>query len=459
MTPTLPNLPERPPKKSIWDIFKPSPPAEVMISDPARVKREFRYWQNRILLSSLIGYAIFYFVRKNLSVAMPYLEKDLHITKAQLGMFLTLHGVLYGISKFAHGFVADRANARTMMIAGLLLSAGMNVCFGFSSAVATLGIFWMLNGWFQGAGFPPCARLMTHWFSPKELATKMSIWNTSHSIGAGMVLILCGYLLKEFGNWRLCFLVPAGIAFLTAIFLGVALRDTPCSLGLPEVEGTTSAKDNPASEDSSAEYQKALRRKVFGNRYIWLLALANFFVYTVRYAVLDWGPTLLHEFKGLTIEKAGWMTAAFEISGVVGMLASGWLTDKIFKGRGARMCVFCMALTGVSIFVFWKLPPSSFLVNTAVLCCAGFFIYGPQALVGITAANLATKRAAATAIGLTGIFGYASTVLSGWGVGQLVKDYGWNVTFQLMLVVTVIGTLCFAAAWRAKATGYDDDQA
>ena len=50
-------------------------------------------------------------------------------------------------------------------------------------------------------------------------------------------------------------------------------------------------------------------------------------------------------------------------------------------------------------------------------------------LVGITAANLATKRAAATAVGFTGLFGYLSTVLSGWGLGKLVEQEGWNAGF------------------------------
>src|SRR5207248_1460492 len=81
----------------------------------------------------------------------------------------------------------DRCNARAFMVIGLAASAVMNVCFGFSSAVVTLGVIWMINGWFQGMGFPPCARLLTHWFPPKKLATKMSIWNTSHSIGAGLI--------------------------------------------------------------------------------------------------------------------------------------------------------------------------------------------------------------------------------------------------------------------------------
>ena len=85
---------------------------------------------------------------------MPGLGKDLGIGKADLGLFLTLHGVLYGVSKFANGFLGDRTNARTFMATGLILSAIVNVCFGFSSAVVTLGLLWMLNGWVQGMGFP-----------------------------------------------------------------------------------------------------------------------------------------------------------------------------------------------------------------------------------------------------------------------------------------------------------------
>src|SRR2546428_5585852 len=140
------------------------------------------------------------------------------------------------MSKFAKWFFGDRCNGRAFMGVGLVASAVMNVFFGLSSAAVTLGIIWMLNGWFQGMGFPPCARLLTHWFPPSQLATKMSIWNVSQSIGAGVIVVLCGYLVVI--NWRLCFLVPAAIAFACVIFIWVTLPDTPQSLGLPEVEGT-----------------------------------------------------------------------------------------------------------------------------------------------------------------------------------------------------------------------------
>src|SRR5512132_1687716 len=159
------------------------------VRSPEEVRAAYRYWQRRLLLSTIVGYALFYFVRKNLSVAMPAMEHDLHITKTQLGAFLTAHGLI-----------------------------------------------WMLNGWFQGMGFPPCARLMTHWFPPKVLATKMAIWNSSHSVGASLVVVLCGYLVQW--DWRLCFQVPAAMALVGAAALVFLLRDTPESMGLPPVAGT-----------------------------------------------------------------------------------------------------------------------------------------------------------------------------------------------------------------------------
>jgi OPA family glycerol-3-phosphate transporter-like MFS transporter/OPA family sugar phosphate sensor protein UhpC-like MFS transporter len=444
--------PERAPKRFplIFRIFEPAPPAETKITDPAEIKSLFRYWERRVLIATIIGYATFYFVRKNLSIAMPIMEQDLGIKKTELGLFLTLHGVLYGVAKLVNGFLGDRCHARTFMVAGLLLSAVVNVFFGLSSGVLALGVFWMINGWFQGMGFPPCARAVTHWVPPNQLATKMSIWNASTNIGAGLVVVICGYLLAHFHNWRLCFFIPATLAFLVCIYLWFALPDTPPSKGLPEVEGTRAQ----TAEESAEDWKAIARKHVFGNPWIWLLAVANFFVYIVRYAVLDWGPTFLTQAKGIELTHAGWMVAAFEISGMTGALIGGWLTDKLFGGRGFRSCVFYMFFAACSVFLFWKIAGRSVMLNTVLLCASGFFIYGPQCLISIAAANLATKRAAASAVGLTGLFGYASTVLSGWGLGKLVDAYGWDAGFIGMIIVALVGTVVCALGWKAKPHGY-----
>lgn len=456
----------------------------------------------RTIFATMIGYALFYFVRKNFSLAMPGLEAEMGISKTSLGIFLTLNGLIYGLSRFCHGLVADRCNARVLMTLGLFFCAAANFAFGFApdfariwtgagsgptftaAMVTFMGILWVLNGWLQGSGFPPCARLLTHWIPPKELATKMSLWNTSHSIGAFIVVIMCGFIMGNSvlggkpnpaiipgdlwanlqhgmgfgtGAWRWCFWIPAGFAFLGALGLWFALRDTPTSVGLPELPGTGRA----ALGKGNAPSKSFLRQAVFANRFVWTLGIANFFVYVVRFSVLDWGPTLLSESKHVSLAHAGWLVAAFEISGILGMLFSGWATDRLLKGLAHRTCVFCMAGTALFVTFFWLVPETAPVwMLIFPLCGAGFCIYGPQALIGIAAANQATKRAAATANGFTGLFGYASVIVSGVGVGALAQHVGWSWVYVIMIVIAIMGMGIFLFMWNAPRDGYarlDDD--
>jgi phosphoglycerate transporter family protein len=423
-------------------------------AESPEIAAKFRYWQYRTLIATMFGYAAFYFVRKNLSFAMPAMESDLGISKLQLGGFLTAHGLLYGLSRFVNGMWADRVNARYFMVAGLMLSVCANVFFGFSSTVLWFGVAWLINGWVQGMGFPPCCRLMTHWFPPGQLATKMSIWNTSHSIGAAVAGVFCGYIVAL--GWRWCFFGPAILCTAAGLILFILLRDTPTSVGLPEIK-VAGAKAGDHEDRTSVGYKQFVKQQVFLNPFIWYISLANFFVYILRFAVLDWGPTLLKEMKHFPVHKGSWMVGAFEVSGIVGMLLAGWATDRVFKGRGARMCVFCMIGASLSMLLFWQFGNTP-TTATVLLAMAGFFIYGPQALIGITAANLATKRAAATAAGFTGLFSYASTPVSGLGLGYVVQNYGWNVGFGLLLAIGSLGTFMFILAWPAKAHGYGEGE-
>jgi len=435
--------------------FLRPPAAAPAISDPAEVRRVYSHLRPRILFWSTVGYGTFYFVRKNFSMAMPLMEKQLGLSKESLGLILTLHGLLYGVSKFVGGVAADRANARVMMSLALLGSAVVNIFFGLSSGLICFGLLWLLNGFFQGLGYPPCARLLTHWFSPKELATKMSFWNMSHSLGGGAIVILCGFLVDWYDTWRVCFFVPAAIALVMSVFLWNYLRDTPESVGLPEVEGSHMPGGDTAGEPLG-QFKRFLWERVFSNKYIWLVSIANFFVYTIRFAVFDWGPTVLKEAKGVELHNAGLMIAAFEVAGMLGMLTTGYLTDRLFGGRGAPLSMISMVLCGVTVYVFWRIPAGNVGWSTTLLALTGFFVYSPQALVGVMAANLATKRAAATAVGLTSIFGYASTVLSGFGMGWLVQNYGWAPAFSCLIGVALAGALLFAAALPAKANGYGE---
>lgn len=413
--------------------------------------KKFASAQWRFIIGSMVTYAFFYLTRKNLSMAQPFMLEEGVISMYALGTMLTVHGVVYGLSRFVNGFWADRLNGRIFMCIGLALSALMNFLFGCTSLSILFAIFWIVNGWTQGMGFPPCAKMLTHWIHPRELATKMSIWNTSHSFGAVMALGLCSALFAFGLGWRWCFWVPAVMAGAITVFCFFCVKESPREAGLPELKIENATSDAEASSLTTRDRM----RLVFGNKVIWCIAIANFSVYIVRFGFLDWGPTFLKQYKGIPVSKGGLMIIAFELAAIIGTIFAGWVTDKVFKGRGVRTCAICMLFTAFFSFGFWYLPAGAPIWQaTLLLMGAGFCIYGPQALIGIVAANQATKEAAAMANGFTGIMGYASTLVSGLGVAFIKTHYGWGVTLCSFAVFAIVGMVLFLFAWSANADGY-----
>ena len=436
--------------------------------------------QWRFIAFSAISYAFFYIARKNLSMAQPdMLEKGVISTYA-IGIIMTVHGVVYGLSRFINGFWADKLNGRIFMAVGLALSAATNFLFGCSSLTLLFALFWILNGWAQGMGFPPCAKMLAHWIHPKELATKMSVWNASHSVGAVLALGLCSALFALGFGWRWCFWVPAALAVAAAVFTFLCVKETPVEAGLPPLDvgngeriprakrvaegdalaGVGTGNGGRGTGNGERGMENGLtaaerRRLVFGNRVIWLVALANFFVYVVRFGFLDWGPTFLKQMKGIPVAKGGLMIIAFELAAVVGTICAGWVTDKVFKGRGCRTGVFFMLFAALFAFGFWSLPSGAPVWQaTLLLMGAGFCIYGPQALTGIIVANQATKEAAALATGFAGIMGYLSTTVSGIGIAFIKERFGWGVALCSIAAFAIVGMVLFLCAWSAKADGY-----
>jgi OPA family glycerol-3-phosphate transporter-like MFS transporter/OPA family sugar phosphate sensor protein UhpC-like MFS transporter len=270
-----------------------------------------------------------------------------------------------------------------------------------------------------------------------------------------MALGLCSALFAFGLGWRWCFWVPAVLALAVTVFCFFCVKESPREAGLPELKIENARSEAAASSLTTRDRMKL----VFGNRVIWCVAVANFFVYIVRFGFLDWGPTFLKQYKGIPVSKGGLMIIAFELAAIVGTIFAGWLTDRMFKGRGVRTCALCMLFAAFFSFGFWYLPSGAPIWQaTLLLMGAGFCIYGPQALVGIVAANQATKEAAAMANGFTGIMGYASTLVSGLGVAFIKTHYGWGVTLCSFAGFAIVGMSLFLLAWTANADGYRKQQ-
>jgi hypothetical protein len=97
----------------------------------------------------------------------------------------------------------------------------------------------------------------------------------------------------------------------------------------------------------------------------------------------------------------------------------------------------------------WWRNYGHFLVDAAALFTIGFLIYGPVMLIGVSAVDLVPKKAAGTAAGFTGFFGYVfGAVIAELGLGRIVDRWGWDGGFYLLLASCFISVVLFAATWK-----------
>ena len=439
-------------------------PAEHIkeIEDPQLVNKEYRYWRMRIFYSMFIGYVFYYFTRKSFTFAMPALMADLGYDKAQLGILGSVLYITYGLSKFASGVMSDQSNPRFFMAFGLIITGITTILFGFASSLVLFALFWGLNGWFQGWGWPPCARLLTHWYSQSERGTWWSVWSTSHNVGGFLIPIIAGACAEYFG-WRYAMFVPGVLCIGMGFFLMNRLRDTPQSLGLPPIEKYRNDFPDPKKKAETKEKELTTKEILFtyvlNNKWVWMLAIASFFVYIVRMAINDWSALYLIETKQYSMIQANACVSLFEIGGLFGMLVAGWLSDKINAGRrGPMNVVFSLGML-LAVVCLWLFPNASGWVDSVALFTIGFFLFGPQMMIGLAAAELSHKKAAGTASGFAGWFAYFGAAAAGYPLGKIAQDYGWNGFFMILAACGVVTVFLFLPMWNARAQSKKDLEA
>ncbi|MEB3702627.1 MFS transporter [Candidatus Bealeia paramacronuclearis] len=434
--------------------------APIHITAPLsrEVRSTYRSWRTQILYSVIIGYAAYYLLRQNFSMAIPGMMEDLGYTKIELGWVVTMWSIVYGIGKFVNGFLSDRSNARIFMPAGLLLSAVVCLCMGFMDTLWAIGFLWMFNGWFQSMGWPPAARLVTHWFSPTELGMKWALCSSSHQIGGAIISVFAGYLIVHYG-WRSAFYIPALLAIGVAFFLYNRLRDRPQDLGLPPVEEYKGDVRHVSDEYEERVTLKDVIHQVLGNKLVWYMGFANLCLYIPRMGIFVWAPTFLKEIKGTGLLEAGWQVGGFEIAGLAGGLMAGWLSDRFFGGRRGPVGVFFLIGLAASIGLLWAIPAGYPLLDLVALMLAGYLVYGPQILAGVASADFASKKAVGVANGFIGTLAYLGSGIAGVGIGYVVESYGWAGGFTLFIASSLIGAFFFLLVWNRRAKVLEDQGA
>ncbi|PHM29191.1 MFS transporter [Xenorhabdus budapestensis] len=420
-------------------VFSQPKPINPNNLSAVEIREQYCYWRFHIMLSLYVGYALFYFTRKSFNYAMPAMISDLGLDKGEIGLIGTLFYITYGCSKFISGILSDCSNTRYFMGIGLIATGIINIFFGLSSSIVMFTCLWILNAWFQGWASPSCVKLLTTWYSRSERGFWWALWNTSHHVGSALVALFVGYLTWNF-SWREGFIVPGCLGILGGILLCWRLRDKPTSMGLPTIGQYRNdfLEKKHENQGKGLSTREILRTYVFRNKYIWLLSCSYVLVYIVRTVINDWGNLYLTEYHHYDLVSANFVVSLFEVGGFMGSLVAGWGSDKLFGGNRSPINLMFSIGIFLSVAALWLMPVTDLVFQSFGFFAIGFFVFGPQLLIGMAAAECSHKNSAGTATGFVGLFAYTGAALGGYPFAIILENYHWTGLFITISVCAVM---------------------
>ena len=407
----------------IAQFYKVLAPKKELIPQES-IESKYKRLRWSVFISATIGYSLYYVCRLSLSIIKKPLVDANILNESELGMMGSALFFSYAAGKLFNGFLADKSNISRFMSTGLLLSALINLILGFTSSFVVFTVLWGISGWFQSMGAAPAVISLSRWFSNKERGTYYGIWSASHSIGKAITYIGVAFMVSISG-WQWGFWGAGIIGLLGALLIAIFLHDSPESKGLPPVEDLNKDQIEKSSKGKSIG---TLQKEVLRNPYIWILAAASCLMYVSRYAIESWGIYYLEAQKGYNTIEASSILSVSAVSGIVGTVVSGIISDRFFKGSRnvPALLAGILNVTSISIFLFY--PDGNLWVDTLAMVLFGFAIGILITFVGgLMAVDIASKKASGAALGLIGIASYI-----GAGVQDIISGHLINSNHTLV---------------------------
>jgi OPA family sugar phosphate sensor protein UhpC-like MFS transporter len=448
------------------------------VSQPAAKDPRYERWRWITFGVTWLIYAGYYFTRQSFGVAKAALEKapEIHLTRGQEGSIDSAYSITYMLGQFVFGALGDRFGPRLLLLWGMSLSVAAAVAMGYSTTFTAFLALSVAQGIAQATGWSNVNKVMSSWFSLRERGRVLGWWCTHYTVGSAAALGFAGWIMDYLGKtvtgpnggtlipfWPAGFWGPAAVLAAILVLSWLFLKNRPEDVGLPPVEVYHQEPVSLISEEENEEVAPAAQQRswdviaeVLASPRIWTLAFAYFSVKLTRYVFIFWGPKYVNECLGSSSYESAMTAAALPVGGMVGVIATGYISDKLFGSRRAPVAVLSLLATA-GILLLGMNPIHNVWAMAIFFFAIGAFLFGPDSLISSTAAiDFGTKRGAGTATGFINGIGSIGGVLGGYLPGKITTEGDWSPIFILMFISLIGSAVILAPLWRKKPPTADN---
>lgn len=440
-------------------------------------------------------YAAYYMCRYNFRFATPGMQEEFGFSTTQIGDLLGIWSLTYGTGQLVNGLLTDRIGGRRSMQIGAVGTIVVNLLMGLlpllvvggslaamakfvfradslDHAFIAIAVVWLVNGWFQSFGAPGMIKINAAWFRRTERGTFAGIFGFMIQLGqvassklSPFILngLSVGFLVIAPGQWRWLFIIPPFVTLIVAIFMTLATKATPEEAGYPGV--IVDEIDNSAGVTVSL---KESFKTIFTHPLVWFYACAYACTGAVRTSSDQLAILYFQEQLGMDMKKnipatVAWTLAAMPLAAVVGSLASGWVSDRLFRGHRSpvAMCLYFIEAIVISLSAVLLIrglvgpSPAGILVGCGILIMISLTANSTHSIVGAAAPmDIGGKKMAGFAAGVIDSFQYYGGALSLFVTGRVLDatkaTHGWLYWYVIMAGFGVLGGFAMLLVMRKQ---------
>jgi sugar phosphate permease len=406
-------------------------------------------YRAQLFTATWVSYFGFYLVRKTYAVLKRPLKDQMGLDDVHVAYPWTVYLITYMLGQFFAAWLGRHVQSRRVLIYGMIIAAACNVALGWlvdsrlASAYLWMCVTMGIHGFAQATGWPHNVALFANWTRRSERGTLFGIWGTCYQLGAlagkGLAAFLLGWLGMAWSYFGSSILLLA----LTGLF-ALWARERPESVGLSLEDH---AEPDAVADSNGKAVPKPLPAGWVG--LIVAMGLIYFGMKFLRYALDSWSALILSEQFHMTATRAGYLSAAFDLIGFMGVIAGGIWSDRI-SGDLRTPVIFWMILGCLAATILmWLVGLSSVTLFVVLLGVIGFTAMGPDSLIsGACAMDAGNRRQAALAAGIINGLGSAGPIVQEPVIGWLKQTAGVDAVFLLLVGVVFLTTTGSGLLWR-----------
>lgn len=412
---------------------------------PTRLPTRRRYFMLSLLLIATI---INFVDRVNISIAAPFMAKDLGLDKVQMGLVFSAFAWTYAIALVPAGFIADRFGSRWTYGVSLITWSAATMAQGLVGSFATLFGLRLAIGAMEAPAFPANSRAVTVWFPARERGLANSIYLCGQYIGTALFTGGLLWLATSWG-WRHMFYTTGVVGVVFSIFWLYVYRD-PLMCKKVSKEALRYIEDGGALVKSSQERTRFNWRQIaelFRYRQIWAICIGKFASTSALYFFLTWFPTYLIEERQITRIKVGFFSVLPFIGATCGILLAGTISDLLIRqgvslSFARKLPLVTGSILGMSI-VLVNFTDSN-LACIAILTVA-FFAQGIASSSWAAVGEVAPKELIGLTGGVTSLAANIGGVVTPIVIGGIVQATGsFAYAFNYIGAIALLGTLSYS---------------